>query len=199
MLTYNLDNRQASYFASLKTGDEMVIVVPLKEQPPEGCKLFACGTEEVMFIRQLNPFSGYEQYRYILPYPLGARMGLRETWVSYVPLMRPRKTVYKSSFTEESLKQLQNSIVPITFKWRSAQCMPHDAIRYWGIVEDARVDRVQVTTLGEIKLMFGLEDKTFNEKNWKYAENIFITWFNRRYKGGWLKKPWCEIMTVRKE
>ncbi len=210
---YYLDGQQV---ASLKTGDKMVIVVPFRKQPPEGLKTLRhypdfnllIGTDayipEIKRIgnsvyingRDMGKYEGEIKkfieesipsitYSYVLPYPLNARVGLRETWLWN----------YWHGIWEYKA-DMPNNTSPL---WCSAQCMPQDAIRYWGIVEDVRVDRVQDLTAQEM-FDIGLLSKEDN-----VASSELITavenWFNRRYKGKWTweQNPYCEILMLRKE
>jgi hypothetical protein len=75
MTYYNLDLLQAEHFASLKSGETMTVIVPI-EQPPEGYN--SCSTKGVThacFFNVIDPLIYIK-----LPYPLNARVGMRETW-----------------------------------------------------------------------------------------------------------------------
>jgi len=187
---YSLDSWQAKFFAGLNKGETMVIVVPLKEQPPE-------------------PDNALNTARFlsacILPYPAGARVGLRETWriASFYSDNAILTIQYKSGGMLFLSKKEHGDIVyrygflPHT-KWRSASCMPVDAIRYWVIAKDPRVDRVQNVNVGET-LMMGYKPDI--ELGYGTVGNFIENWFNARYapKWTWEMNVYVEILTVEKE
>ena len=238
---YNLDTKQAEHFANLKTGDEMVIVVPLKKQPPNtlkslrhytdfdiliGCndylpkielrdKIVCFGNglplqdkngndiyETYIYINETN-MGLYDNdikklidesipeisYSYLLPYPLGARVGLRETWCGAREFTEHG---YKTNYYYKS-KQQDVDYIGDKSAWLSAQCMPCEAIRYWGTVVDIRVDRVQ--NISDVDWIFaGMP--CISKDYFKQATD----WFKHRYKKKWTWKQnlYCEIMRVRK-
>ena len=132
---YNLDAQQAEY---IKTGDKMVIVVPLKKQPPDGYTLrcpLPYGNKWWIFSNNLpTEDKDYDEIKIDCQYPLASRVELRETWGYGLPLSG-HKYVYKSDLSAEKY---------IAYRaWLSAQCMPHEAINQrgnWGIVEDVSMD-----------------------------------------------------------
>ena len=171
---YNFDQGQSQHFASLRTGDKMVIVVPLKEQPPEGWKIQGVYDEDVRFYDN-------GQVDIQLPYPLNARVGLRETWDAKEGYL----TRYKAHKDD-----------PID-RWHSSQCMPRKVIRYWPPVIDVRVSQVQNIKPYEINRIM----PWLNTLDCDLLQSGFEDWFNRRHKGKWTweQNPYCEIGTLRKE
>jgi len=77
---YNLA-QQAFHVASLKAGDTFVIVVPLKEQPPEGCPQMHVWDIYSDFVRIGENLPDPIICDIKLPYPVGSRVGLREAWM----------------------------------------------------------------------------------------------------------------------
>ncbi len=158
-LYHNLSEPEARHAASLAPGDEMVIVVPLPKQPPEGWK--------PLYIPYDDPCSIYgdqdgEATLYELPIPSG-KVGLREPW--WMPQKgnlkyRYSRIIYK--YSEERPYCLNGGNDSIYFNcpdgetekviWRSSSCMPIKAIRHWYMVTGSRVDRVQGVTEWECKL-----------------------------------------------
>lgn len=159
---YNLDDQQARYFANLKVGETMVIVVPLLEQPPEDWKLYTTGYTDVFF----NAPIMLEGMKINLPYHLNTRVGLRETW-SWVEENEIIKYFYKADSKETKEDKLLRRL--FGNHWYSAQSMPVAAIRHWGQVTEARVDRVQNLTPNE---NFELANAT---------KDTLEDWFNGRY------------------
>lgn len=143
---YNLDAQQALHFASLEKDKdkdkEMVIVVPLLKQPPEGFELLpgSLYSDFVEYVHFRNIETG-EHWKGKFPYPFNARVGLRETWDKILYYDTVNGKPYKHyKYAYKAAKDLSQN------QWRSAQCMPRDAINQrgnWGIVEDVRVGRVQ--------------------------------------------------------
>ena len=183
---YDLDQIQANF---IKDHDKMVIVVPLKKQPPEGYVLncpVPYGNKWWIFCEEQYQYSEDKKLiKIACQYLLGVRVGLRET-----------------CFIRDILV-LGNNEIPLKIK-------KHSAIQYWGIVEDVRGDRVQnvmpneICTMGIMNLQAGFIEKDL------YNELSF--WFNNRYKGVWKfdyvldkivtmweQNLYCEIMRVRKE
>lgn len=158
---YNLDTRQALHAA---THDEMVIVVPI-EQPPEGFIFYQLLKNGVEFYQpvpdktiyqstdingeNIEPLFSYSR----IPYPIGARIGLRETWgkKGYFDrevnqFLETGDYLYKASYNNELIYR----------NWLSLQCQPIEAIRHWCTVTSARVDRVQNLNGHDFDLMTGL-------------------------------------------
>ena len=177
---YNLDQTQARYFANLPSGERMVIVVPLKKQPPEGFGEPICGRDEILFQYIDEDCLEEDENIWIkLPYPIGARVGLQETWEWEFPHDHSVPSfLYKADFPNGD-----------DYNWRSAQCMPTAAIRYWGIVEEARVDRLTKVTYTELMSAGCREDERTED------------WFNTRYapKWTWEMNPYVEIFKMRME
>ena len=156
---FNLAPAQARHYAGLKPGDEMVIVVPLLEQPPEGYRYIHHDNRTVWF--ELDKIICDE-----LPYPINARVGMRETWVERVSGYK-----YKADGNKEDI--LGHGV---SLKWRSAQSMPVEAIRYWGIVTGTRVDRVQNVIEDEI-----YEAGIMKGERTVFSKELFKDWFGTHY------------------
>lgn len=215
-LYYNLDSEQARYFAGLKSGKTMVTVAPLKEQPPEGYCYLDDNNNSIAFMN--NTPATMDIWSTLFSYPLNARVGLRETYTFTNSDDDKKIYIYKSDKSREEEELLRKIFGNA---WHSAQSMPVEAIRHWGIVTGVRVDRVQ-----------GIIDKDwFNGrystprpryKNGEIVGYEALCWDEEsaellvKSKGkygtselGWdfwgdnvlsiLINPWCEIFTVRKE
>lgn len=168
---YNLDQMQAKHFASLKPGETMVFVVPLIPQPVN-CPGIG------------NVWRGSDNQNDWGNYPVSARIGLRETWSYAVGYYLEPIYLFKASYTG----QYEDVI-----KWRSAQCMPVEAIRYWVTVKETRVCQIQnITNIEAIQLGISIGINTMNG---------IINWFDARYapKFTWEMNPYCEIFTVEKK
>ena len=169
---YNLDAQQIDYW-KLNPGKSMVIVIPLPEQPPVGQKYGETGLSMTLL------------------YPLNTRMGLRETWTE------SERVGHYSYKTDGDIYYPDGELCKC---WRSAQSMPVEAIRYWGIVTGAGVDKVQNMTGLEISHMFGINYLSMIDNLLKI---IFKNWFNNRYsktkkKWTWEDNPYCQIAVLRK-
>lgn len=202
---YNLDRTQAKYVNSLKSGECTVIVVPLKQILDHklcgGCRITRNDT-----LTNINAVCNHEgRFEYIPPYPVGARVGLRETWdVSYDDDGN-KIYLYKNSPREgiawDLIRKTRGIIERISrsIQWRSAQCMPVKAIRYWGTVEATMVDKlVEITANPDLIWSMGFK----YEDNPETADSgAFVKWFNARYapKFTWEQNPYCQIMKMRME
>lgn len=195
---YNLDQTQAKHFAGLKSGDEFVIVVPLPKQPPEGYKVvrrpFSFNEEGAIdFIPDKEELIPSDVIQSNMPYPIGARVGLREAWARINSIHGEPLFIYRS-----------NPYYDSKYKWRSAQCMPVDAINQcgnWSIVTDARVCRVQDMS-AMYACMSGIQRSDKRDVHDRVVEELerFKQRFNRRYgKDAWLKNLYVEVVTMRKE
>ncbi len=221
---YNLDSQQALHFAGLKTGEKMVIVVPLqdkllKDYINEKCSFLTNGVikasmENIISILSEPTVKGISNDE--LPYPLGARVGLRETWkltgyINEAPALGNYSSELKLivEYKAGGYKHFQKGEIGYYnlrrfYKyenedlWRSSQCMSRDAIRFWGIVEDVKVCQVQDITTIEMASIYGVDYLTMPDT---LLRKMFIDWFNRRYKDRWTweQNPYCEIVNVRKE
>jgi hypothetical protein len=210
---YNLDQKQAKHFANLKSGETMVIVVPLKRQPPKHIQWLIKPTltgELEFFHPQISgSFTEIIKYPIIFPYPIGARVGLRETWDKWTDVDGVIHYVYKSS-DGESVTVFLAGGGEFNIKWHSAQCMPVEAIDdrgNWVIAKDPKVDMVQNVTPQEIhdiglvsskELFINVTVEGFLEKD---LPKRFKDWFNARYapKWTWEMNVYVEILTVEKE
>ncbi len=195
---YNLDSQQAR---SLKTGNKMVIVVPLPKQPPLVIpKDSKISIQDNYFWIDGYFVNGKAHFHWGTPlhYPLNARVGLRETWTVSKDEEK-RIYCYKSGEKSEEEKLLRKVF---GCRWCSAQCMPREAIRHWGIVEDVRGDGVQSITENEASET-GVDKMHLDDlgQTWETYKRGFQNWFNRHYKGKWTweQNPYCEIFKVRKE
>ncbi len=207
---YNLDDGQAKHWAGLKIGEEMVIVVPI-EQPEEDEVIWLC-EDEIRYCVKVkcadNKYIDKIARTSMLPYPLGARVGMRETW-RYRCFTDDGDAVVErrdGSFTVLSEQDYQDLWIewsdlcrtkgipmdedgyyqfseehPNPSAWRSAQCMPKELWRYGTVVN------VWVVKMWDVP----------------YKEGMFggsqSVWFDHRYPGSWERNDWCEIITVRKE
>jgi hypothetical protein len=172
---HNLDEIQAKHVVTLKSGDEFVIVVPI-EQPLEGYILIQPSDKEVEFY---NDRTG-EYWHTKLPYPLGSRIGLRETWgVDGNDYYDYNPPIYYKADNPKRLNMI----------WYSAQCMPVSAIR-WGTITSTRVDRVQKVTDYEWSVMgfkFTFPPSECCTNTLKTPKPAYINmdetknWFNARY------------------
>jgi hypothetical protein len=74
-----------------------------------------------------------------LPYPLGARVGVREVW-SLVgsSILKQTAIVYKRDVRTKGGFRFW-SITPEEFNWQPASTMPDDAIRHWYTVTEVDV------------------------------------------------------------
>jgi len=197
---HNLDQQKVLHFASLKSGETMVIVVPLKEQPPEGCK-FLNGS-------LYNDFKEYayfwnektdECWKTKLPYSLNARVGMRETWGEevYKPYGRDEEVERRWRYKADGMPALIYKY-HLEFKWRSAQSMPTEAIRYWGKVTDVRVDRVQNLTSREVMDLTAESDNVL-WRLWDVVKNWFNTHYSKpipRYKNGEIDHYECWLFST---
>jgi hypothetical protein len=97
MTCYNLDRQQAHHAASIKSGDTMVVVVPLKEQPP---KLPDSYEYKIKIFENNVIFesSTFGLWKTKLPYPIGARIGLRSK----------NKTIAWGTITSTRVDRVQN-------------------------------------------------------------------------------------------
>ena len=192
---YNLDTQQSIFWREHK---EMVIVVPLKEQPPEGWKPVICGLSYCAFSRTEEIENDRVEIKF--PYPLGSNIGLRKTWGICLQASPGsfNKYLYKAD------EYCGNICLFTCFaKWRSAQSMPVEAIEDWGEMIVVRVDRVQTLTLKEI-LKTGIKPKDKKVIGAKAIFEFTKDWFNRRYsrtakKWTWDDNPYCEIFTIETE
>jgi hypothetical protein len=101
--------------------DKLTVIAKM-EQPPEGWALYEVDTTLVTFTDGLDEHDSFVDV--LLPYPRGARVGVREPWVHPGdPMMRPRPL---AAFT-----------------------MPDKAIRHWYTVTDIRVCRASEVTFEE--------------------------------------------------
>lgn len=171
---YNLDQTQARPVATLKKGDQWVMVVPLKEQY-DAYKVHSIKGDYVLF--EPTDYKGAILLSVKLPFPLNARVGLRETWNlmgdSRVTTIQPMRStyIYKANY------KFPNFPADID-KWRPPSSMPTEAIRHWFKPTEVRVDRVQDMTYDEIELA-GF-DIIFNEYH-QPVDSTFRQWFNKRY------------------
>jgi len=195
---YNLDTEQAKYFAGLEKGESMVFFVPV-EQPPEGYIDDDVFTDGINGYTYLGMTADQDYPIFELPYPLNARVGLRERW--------------KYCFINNGVIQYNsNSCVGCKyfqcasqFKWQSSQCMPHDAILYWPHVTGIRVCEVQSITEKEASLT-GVGKRILDDlgQKWETYKCGLEYWFNHRYahtavKHTWESNPWGEVIAVEKE
>lgn len=190
-LYYNLDSEQALHVASHK-GDPFVIIVPLDFG--EGWTHDEWTNPEIMEQGKFVEFThikGCPRISFKLPYPLGSRVGLRETWrytVSSSGVCYGLPYIYKSTHIGNGWH-----------RWYSSQCMPIEAIDdrgNWGIVIESRVDKVQ-NIHGYFCKIAGFKNESINSN----YRSCLRKWFNNRYRGIWTwdDNPYCQIAKVRIE
>lgn len=194
---YNLDTIQAEHFAGLHSGESMVFVVPFKKQPVDHKLCSGCRITRDDALTNINAVCNHDgRITYELPYPVGARVGLRETW-RYKGIYDQLRgeiegnIIYKSGGRDDALHG-----------WHSSQCMPHEAIRYWPPVIDVRICQVQSITHEEIVQHRVVASYLYQDLDMLFRR--FEHWFNTRYartnpKHTWESNPWGEVVTVKKE
>ena len=181
-----------------EVGKEFSFIRLLKEQPPDDIPhsemLFK---EKMAFSEEQEPYSAV----FIpLQYPVGAKLGVRETWAWHYckPFGVQRKTViFKDQVKPLGINLIQN------YKWQSPATMPAEAIRKHIIVESNAVKRVQELTLIGLKAHLPALDILHPEwrgirKTYQHEQirQEFINHWNplyakpRKCKDGYESFPW---------
>lgn len=164
---YNL-GEQARYWHKLEAGQQMVIVLPLPEQPPLGYYQYRnlcepINESSVTFHSQEGKFIWIK-----LPYPHNARIGMREAYAEgryFHGEGKGTRWWYKADFIEETKK------FPCNTPWRSSQSMPVLGIRSLSKVIGTRACRVQeADRIPEDMVKAGFRNR-----------DEVINWFNARF------------------
>jgi hypothetical protein len=170
------------HYASIPIGGEAVIVKPLKEQPPIGCKLYHDYGSELLFYKpapnpdltEIQP----ELFKTKYSFTIGSIIGMPKMWEHWI--------YGAGCFTGEIIK-------------RSPVTVPNSAINLLFRVTGARVCLVQDVLPSEAwnaGFSYLKNDKHINPK---YDRSIrFKDWYLARYPEGDWERDWVEITTVRR-
>jgi hypothetical protein len=184
-LYYNLSQKQADHIAKLKSGGKVVIVVPMKRQPAES--IWNNNAHVVVNVNETGKHvcvwkRATDGRHYVvdsapLQYPIGARVGLRETWACLPDIDNV------NGEDKEYICYIYKCDLPETdwdaYHWRSSQCMPTEAIRHWGKVVGNRCDRAQnIAADPNILWMAGF---VYPDDPDTGNPSAFVDWFNSRY------------------
>lgn len=170
---YNFTDPQALHAA---THDEMVVVVPLPKQLPDGWVYHDIDINTVAFTDGLDEHDSFIDIK--LPYPIGGEVWLRETW-GYNFYSAVSKYVYRADYIgKPEYTELS---------WLPSQCQPAESIRYKGTVTGARVERVhgvtpqEIMATGLVKLDADIPPIDEYVLYSQQAIERFKDWFNSRY------------------
>lgn len=199
--THNMTAEQACHFASLKQGETMVLVVKM-EQPPEGYKIFATGSEEIIFLKDEG--KDCLQFRTKLPYPLNARVGMREAWrYHFEGVANGKYCVWMSRVSDLNIytrhvgsggegfrlfKKLTRKCAEQSWieRLHPPQTMPKSLWK-WATVVDVKVCLASQVSQEERKKM-GFD-----------TMQSLVDWLNCRYPGLWKRNEFIAVYEVRKD
>ncbi len=200
------NNHESNIFADLNSGDTMMLMRVLKEQPDD----------EYSFDEIYDNIAYFESdhdtcWKVPLQYPVG-KYGVRETWrvIKIYPSMKEMLIEYKDGnrrlikiLTKIETLPSKGSLYaafatfvlqPENSNWRSPATMPKEAIRDHVIVESNTVKRVGELTFDEICVMFELTP--ISQEAIRVIKVRFIEYFNslyanpRKWKNGYVCYVW---------
>jgi len=208
----NLTNDEATMLANKKSGDKIVLLRVMKEQPPERAEVHNHHSE-LYYVTSDEP----DYWNPLLcPYQVGL-FGLRETWRPHGKSICPphwsveykfpnhygqKVTIHYEEPPEWMLK-VHNFIT-----WRSPATMPEDAIRSWLNVQEIGCVRVQNLSYDDLMLHYTntLDDsesqeyfrKTYTSLVYKNFADHWNTAHGKPVKSGdglrWENNPYIWIL-----
>ncbi len=204
----NITEDEAKRLSQANSGDTVKMMRPLKKQPPDGYKFKKIpdyhsyiGKNNALFIN-IDVKYGGGTYRIPLQYPVGTRLGMRETWAEkwyHAPGNTWMGYRYKADYTPHELSNTKYQKNSFMFKWQSPVTMPYKAIRRWFIAESTQVKRVQsISTKMQLIILNSVADPN-KEAQYvlpSYADSLFADYWNflyakpRKWKDGYVCYPW---------
>ncbi len=140
----------------LNSGDTMMRMRLLKEQPPDNARpqhVYKDGTISFWYAD-----NRIKTWNIPLQYPVGTRLGVRETWgyeIETIPTKQNYRTEIRVYFYKS--EYINSNTIP-AYGWYSPAAMPKEAIRDHVIVDSNTVKRVgDVTEAEALQMGFKLE------------------------------------------
>lgn len=171
---------------ALSRGEQTLIVMPFKEQPPSWCKVYWPPHEgdEIYCVHKTG-----EYYSWKAPYAPGEIVGVKEAVATGGPWNIPSECHYW--YPADGGKQ------PKGYQLRSAGRCPVQAIRTRLLVESVEARQVQsITDNADLALRATGVGGTAAPCGWR---RFAVEWDRRYPAHPWASSPWAWFTTVRKE